>query len=80
MRLNGKETGKENKIGKSASHAFEASRERDMLEGNIARMFVSHDIDEIIEMYLYAKFRINMIYHYCLKMYEERSQNDASNS
>ena len=75
MKLNGKE--KNTHIGKSESHRFEAERERDMLDGNLNRMFVSDDIDEIIKMYIYAKFRINLIYQYCLKMYEERSKNDA---
>lgn len=72
MKLNGHEK----QIGKSESHRFEACRERDMLDGNITRMFVSDDLDEIIKMYIYAKFRLNLIYQYCLKMYDER-KNDA---
>lgn len=73
MKLNGKE----NRIGKSESHRFEAEHERDMLDGNMNRMFVSDDLDEIIQMYLYAKFRLSLIYHYCIKMLEERRKNDA---
>lgn len=74
MKLNGKERAH---IGKSESHYFEAARERDMLDGNINRMFVSDDIDEIIDMYLYAKFRLSLIYHYCIQMLEERRERDA---
>lgn len=74
MKLNGKE---HTHIGKPVSHYFEAKHERDMLDVNMNRMFVSDDIDEIIEMYLFAKFRLSMIYHYCIKMLEERSKGDA---
>lgn len=76
MKLNGKE----NRIGKSESHYLEAQRERDMLDGNINRMFVSDDIDEIIRMYLYAKFRLSLIYHDCIKLYDERKKSDAERS
>lgn len=75
MKLNGKE----NRIGKSESHILEAKRERDLLDGNINRMFVSYDVDEIMKMYLYAKFRLNMIYYLCLKLCEERSKSCDNN-
>jgi hypothetical protein len=74
MKLNGKE-----RIGKSESHNLAAQNEHVMLDGNINRMFISNDIDDIINMYLYAKFSLNMIYHYCLQMYEERKRNEDEN-
>lgn len=70
MKLNGKEK----HIEETKSYYSDAKHERDMLDGNLNRMFVSDDIDEIITMYMYAKFRINLIYHYCLKMYEEKEE------
>lgn len=79
MKLNGKENSKENRIGKSESHYLEAKGQYDSLVGNINRMFVGDDVDEIMKMYIYAKFRLNLIYHLCLKMYEERSKSDDNN-
>lgn len=75
MKLNGKE--QKTHIGKFESYKDEADYELDMLRGNINRMFISDDIDEIMKMYIYAKFRINLIYHYCIKMCEERIKRDA---
>lgn len=36
--------------------------EYDMLKGNINRMFVSDDIDEVISMYEFAKKRLERIF------------------
>ena len=40
--------------------------EKDMLEGNINRMCVSDDIDELIKMYQVAILRIDMICDICI--------------
>lgn len=78
MKLNGKE--QTHTSEKSESYYYKARNERDMLNGNMNRLFVSDDIDEIIQMYLVAKYRISLIYHYRLKMCEERNKNDAEQS
>lgn len=75
MKLNGKE--KTRTPEESESRYYKARNERDMLNGNMNRMFVSDDIDEIIEMYLVAKYRLSLIYHYCLKMCDERGKSNA---
>lgn len=40
--------------------------ECDMLKGNINRMCVSDDVDELINMYLYANHRIQTIFNTCM--------------
>lgn len=40
--------------------------EQDMLKGNINRMCVSDDSDELVEMYRFAKLRIQNIFDICL--------------
>lgn len=39
-----------------------AKNESDMLDGNINRMFVTHDVEELNKMYYYAKRRLDKIY------------------
>lgn len=34
----------------------------DMLKGNINRMFLTDDLDELLIMYAFAKFRLEQIY------------------
>ena len=74
MKLNGKE---KTCTAKGSESCYKARNERDLLNGNINRMFVSDDIDEIIEVYLVAKYRLSLIYHYCIKMCDERGKNNA---
>lgn len=42
----------------------EIRNEYDMLRGNINRMFVCDDINELDEMYRFAKIRIERFYEY----------------
>lgn len=37
--------------------------QRDLLKGNINRMCVTKDMEELQEMYDYAKYRIDNIFH-----------------
>ena len=53
----------------------EARIESDMLEGNIARMFLTDDVTELIRMYEFAKKRIERIYEYHHKRLCEGVQN-----
>lgn len=51
--------------------------EQDMLKGNINRMCVSDDDNELRRMYFYAQLRIKNIFNICMNKYidEERSDN-----
>lgn len=42
------------------------SLECDMLQGNINRMFVTQNKDELVSMYCYAKSRLQLIYEFNL--------------
>lgn len=52
--------------------------EQDMLKGNINRMCVSDDDNELRRMYFYAQLRIKNIFNICMNKYidEERSENE----
>ena len=45
------------------------SEETNMLEGNINRMCVSDDSDELIKMFHYANLRLLKIYNICVNKY-----------
>lgn len=40
----------------------EMTNEKDMLIGNINRMFVTKDIDELCSMYIFAKERLDILF------------------
>lgn len=40
----------------------EMHNEKDMLEGNINRMFVTDNIDELCNMYMFAKERLDTLF------------------
>ena len=40
----------------------EMRNEKDMLEGNINRMFVTDDMDELCSMYMFAKERLDTLF------------------
>ena len=42
----------------------ECINEKDMINGNICRMFLTHDMDELDDMLLYAELRLKQIYLY----------------
>lgn len=49
---------------------------RDMLKGNINRMCVCEDANELVKMYHYAKFRIDTIYEFCLDRFLDDGEGD----
>lgn len=56
--------------------------ERDMLRGNLNRMCVSDDIDELIKMYHYAESRIQHIFDICIDRFiddKESENNEKKN-
>lgn len=54
--------------------------EKDMLIGNINRMCVSDDVDELINMYLYANHRIQTIFDICMHKFINKEIRDNDNS
>lgn len=40
----------------------EMRNEKDMLEGNINRMFVTNDLDELCSMYVFAQERLTVLF------------------
>lgn len=50
----------------------EAFNERDMLDGNINRMFVSDDKQEVQTMYNFARVRLEQIFLYNLDRISQR--------
>ena len=40
----------------------EMRNEKDMIEGNINRMFITYDIDELCSMYVSAKERLDVLF------------------
>ena len=49
---------------------------KDMIQGNINRMCVSDDIDELIKMYHIATSRIDNIFDICLKKFMNNKESD----
>lgn len=47
------------------------SVEKDMIQGNINRMCVTDDIDELIKMYGYANSRIDKIFNICIHKFTD---------
>ena len=50
--------------------------EEDMLKGNINRMCVSDDSDELVEMYRFARLRIQKIFDICLDKFIDDKESD----
>ena len=49
----------------------ELMNEADMLQGNINRMMVTHDTEELLNMYMWAERRLHTIYKERLKEMEK---------
>lgn len=49
---------------------------KDMIQGNINRMCVSDDIDELIRMYHVANSRIDKIFDICMGKYVDVEDSD----
>ena len=52
--------------------------QEDLLKGNINRMCVSDDSDELIEMYRFARLRIEKIFNICLDKYIDEEGNNGT--
>lgn len=50
--------------------------EKDMLKGNINRMCVCDDTDELIKMYHYANLRIKTIHDICLNRFIDDKESE----
>lgn len=50
--------------------------EEDMLKGNINRMCVSDDSEELVEMYRFARLRIQKIFDICLEKFIDDKESD----
>jgi len=55
--------------------------ENDMLKGNINRMFVAHDRDELNQMYIWSIKRLTKIYedNYCRILLEQNEVKEDEN-
>ena len=51
----------------------EMCTEKDMLEGNINRMFVTNDIEEVCNMYVFAKERLDVLFKENCKRITEKN-------
>ena len=54
----------------------EMKNEKDMLEGNINRMFVADDIVEVCSMYVFAQERLKKIYKENCKRIIEKNKDE----
>ena len=54
----------------------EMCNEKDMLEGNINRMFVADNITEVCSMYVFAQERLKRLYKENCKRVIENNKND----
>ena len=52
--------------------------EEDMLKGNINRMCVSDDINELIKMYHYANLRIQIIFDICVDRFIDDKEDEEN--
>lgn len=50
--------------------------EKDMLRGNLNRMCVADDIDELIKMYHYAESRIQTIFDICIDRFIDDKESE----
>ena len=54
----------------------EMRNEKDMMEGNINRMFVTYDLDELCNMYAFAKERLDVLFKENCKRIINRNGNE----
>lgn len=48
----------------------------DMLKGNINRMFLTDELEELFTQYVYAKLRLNLIFNFNYLRLKEEEKNE----